>query len=414
MLWSRTGREGGEPVVRAGAVRIDQGERIAWLRGAKLDLSPLLLNLLLCLAERPGRVVTRAELKARLWPYAVRIDTERRLNTAVRALRTAIGGDGQVAVETVRSHGYRLRVRPGRGRIPMVAGAAAMIAATALTLPAWVGPAKAPKGTVALMEAQAAVDAWRQAPNAAKLASADASVTRAERNATEVPALHLLRAQLALEGAWDWAAAEGHYRRALTHDADNTDAQLGLAWLQANRGRRAEALALVEELTARSALTEERRANLGWLLIRLGRADLAAATCRAEFKSSPNLLSCAHVALAGSGRVKEARQAAAALMKRVGASPDAVRDVQSPDAAPGYARFLQWRVVHFLPAEASWFQRAQVLADAGRSGAALDALSRSVGAREPLAVKIASTPSFASLRTNPRFRALAARVGVSV
>ena len=47
-----------------------------------------------------------------------------------------------------------------------------------------------------------------------------------------------------------------------------------------------------------------------------------------------------------------------------------------------------------LPANAPWFQKAQVLADAGNRVEALHALERSVALREPMAVKIASTVPF--------------------
>ncbi len=413
MLWSRIDAPSETASLRAGQLRVDRRERTAALEGKALDLSPLLFDLLVCLVERPGSVVTRGQLKRALWPYAERIDTERRLNTAVRALRVALGDDGDTDrfIETVRSHGYRW-IASDRRAIP---GAAAWAIAGTLAMVALLGATNAepPANGFALVEAQAAVDAWRQQPTKANLAAAATSLADAEHG-PEVPALHLLRAQLALEGEWDWAAAERYYWRALALDSDNADAQLGLAWLEANRGKPERALRLVEQLTARSALTEDRRANLGWLLIRLDRADLAAVTCRSNASGSINLLSCAHVALAKTGRVDEARQVAITLMDKVGASPDAIRGIADAGAREGYGRFLHWRARSFLPAGAPWFHQAQVLADAGYRQEALDALSRSVAAREPFAIKIGSTPSFAALRSDPRFRQLAQHVGVRV
>jgi DNA-binding winged helix-turn-helix (wHTH) protein/Tfp pilus assembly protein PilF len=414
MLWSRIDAPSETASLRAGQLRVDLRERTAALEGKALDLSPLLFDLLVCLVERPGSVVTRGQLKRALWPYAERIDTERRLNTAVRALRVALGDDGATDrfIETVRSHGYRWIAAERTPRTRPVAAALAVLFAAGALL-AFIGTAERPTEAMALVEAQAAVDAWRQQPTAGNLTRAAASVDRAGQGA-EVPAIHLLRAQLAFEGRWDWAAAEAHYRRALALDEDNADALLGLAWLEANRGRTARALALVEQLAAGSALGEDRRANLGWLLIRLDRPDLAAATCRASDESSINLLSCAHVALAGTSRVDDARRTAVALMEKVGASAESIDRVRDSDADRGYAQFLQWRARDFLPAGAAWFHQAQVLADAGRRDEALDALDRSVAAREPLAIKIGSSPSFASLRSDPRFRQLAQHVGVRV
>jgi DNA-binding winged helix-turn-helix (wHTH) protein/tetratricopeptide (TPR) repeat protein len=413
MLWRRIHALIERGTLSAGRLTVDRREHVAKLDGKPLDLSPLLFHLLACLVERPGSLVTRAELKSALWPYAARIDTERRLNTAVRAVRVALGDDGDTPsfIETVRGRGYRWI--GAKRRFPMKAFASALaVMLTTVSILSWDRPAERPSGGIALVEAQAAVDAWRQQPTNANLASAAASVDSVATGGAEIPALHLLQGQLALEGRWDWVAAERHYRRALALDRDNADAQLGLAWLEVNRGRTDRALAHVELLMTSTALTEERRANLGWLLIRLDRPALAAAMCDASADDSINLLSCAHVALAAMSRLEEARRVALDLMSKVGASPDSVRSVRSARAGEGYERFLQWRARYFLPAGAPWFQRAQVLADAGHRQEALNALGRSVAAREPLAVKIASTPSFAILRSSARYRDLAKQVGV--
>ena len=101
-------------------------------------------------------------------------------------------------------------------------------------------------------------------------------------------------------------------------------------------------------------------------------------------------------------------------MRMRGAEPALVQQVASMPAEEGYKRFLRWRARGFLPSDASYFDRAQVLADAGFGTEALDNLARSVKAREPLAVKIYSTPAFLSLRTHPRYQALVRAVGVPV
>src|SRR3954469_18829773 len=64
--------------------------------GLTAPLTGLPCRILDRLLDARGAVVTRAELKALLWPGCERIDTERRLNTAMRALRQALG-DGSAA-----------------------------------------------------------------------------------------------------------------------------------------------------------------------------------------------------------------------------------------------------------------------------------------------------------------------------
>jgi DNA-binding response OmpR family regulator len=65
----RTGRASrSEPVViHAGSLRVDPGERQAYLDGAALALTRKEFDLLAYLAARPGRVVSRRELLEEVW-----------------------------------------------------------------------------------------------------------------------------------------------------------------------------------------------------------------------------------------------------------------------------------------------------------------------------------------------------------
>ena len=407
MLWSRIER--GQPSkLRAGPLAIDRAERCATLGRKALELSPLLLRLLERLVEHPGQIVTRAELKRVLWPYAERIDTERRLNTAMRALRAALGDDADAPrlIETVRSHGYRWIATDRRVAPERLALAAASALAFSLMLSA--PRATAAPDLTATLKAQNAMEQWRRDPSAATARSASTLVAEA---GTGAPSLLAMKAELELGSAWRWADAERDYARALALDPTNSDARLGLAWLRANQGRRDEAMALVGDLLGSGVLSGDRRASLGWLLIRLGRPDLAATACGRDASASINDLSCSHEALATLGRYGEAKAAALGLMQRGGATRAAINEVRERKPRDAYAAYLDWRARHFLPANAPWFQKAQVLADAGDQAAALHALEQSVALREPMAVKIASTPSFAAMRGDPRFARLVSAVG---
>jgi eukaryotic-like serine/threonine-protein kinase len=59
--------------------------------------------------ENPGRVVTRDELRTRLWPADTFVDFESGLNTAANRLRSALGdsADSPIYVETLPRVGYR-------------------------------------------------------------------------------------------------------------------------------------------------------------------------------------------------------------------------------------------------------------------------------------------------------------------
>ena len=80
-------------------------------RGKKLDVQPQPLQVLISLLENAGDVVTREELRQRIWPADTFVDFEHSLNTAIKKLRRALG-DNAVRprfIETLPRRGYRFR-----------------------------------------------------------------------------------------------------------------------------------------------------------------------------------------------------------------------------------------------------------------------------------------------------------------
>src|SRR6185503_15968166 len=64
------------------------------------------------LTQRPGQVVTREQLIARLWPKGV-VEFDTGLNSAMRKLRIALGDDADTPryIETLPRKGYRFIAR---------------------------------------------------------------------------------------------------------------------------------------------------------------------------------------------------------------------------------------------------------------------------------------------------------------
>ena len=77
--------------------------------GAQVPIQDLPFRLLAALLERPGEVLTRAELSTRLWGSDTFVDAAAGLNTAVAKLREALGdqADRPIYIETVPKRGYR-------------------------------------------------------------------------------------------------------------------------------------------------------------------------------------------------------------------------------------------------------------------------------------------------------------------
>ena len=77
--------------------------------GSRIHLREQSFRVLALLLARPGEVVTREELRQRLWPAEVFVDVENNLNTAVARLREALHdfADHPRFIETLPKRGYR-------------------------------------------------------------------------------------------------------------------------------------------------------------------------------------------------------------------------------------------------------------------------------------------------------------------
>src|SRR5678816_4341727 len=77
--------------------------------GLKVRLQEQPFQILTLLLEQPGEVVSREELRNRLWPADTFVDFDHSLNTAIRRLRDALGDSAENPrfVETVARRGYR-------------------------------------------------------------------------------------------------------------------------------------------------------------------------------------------------------------------------------------------------------------------------------------------------------------------
>src|SRR5262245_20523908 len=77
--------------------------------GVKVRLQEQPFQILAMLLERPGGVVTRGEIRDRLWPNGTFVDFEHSVNAAIKRLRAALGDTAGSPryVETLPRRGYR-------------------------------------------------------------------------------------------------------------------------------------------------------------------------------------------------------------------------------------------------------------------------------------------------------------------
>jgi two-component system copper resistance phosphate regulon response regulator CusR len=90
--------------LREGQVSLDPRARRAWVEDRELDLTAKEFDLLECLLQHRGRVLTRAELKELVWDFSFDAHTKV-VDLYVHYLRRKLGEAGDV-IQTVRGVGY--------------------------------------------------------------------------------------------------------------------------------------------------------------------------------------------------------------------------------------------------------------------------------------------------------------------
>lgn len=95
--------------VRAGLFVVDLSSGEVHKSGRKVPLQEQPFRVLAMLLERPGEIISREELQARLWPADTFVGFDEGINTAIRKLRVAFGdsADNPRFIETIPRRGYR-------------------------------------------------------------------------------------------------------------------------------------------------------------------------------------------------------------------------------------------------------------------------------------------------------------------
>ena len=97
--------------ITVGHVRVDLAGRMVTVDGATISLKPKEFELLSYLSSRPNVAVSRETLLRDVWKHSYSVDT-RTVDVHVRGLRQKLERDPAhpALIETVRGHGYRLKV----------------------------------------------------------------------------------------------------------------------------------------------------------------------------------------------------------------------------------------------------------------------------------------------------------------
>lgn len=174
-------------------------------QGRLIRLQAQPLQILLALLERPRLIVSRDELRQRLWPDDTFVEFDHSLNTAIKRLRETLGDTASTPqfIETVPRRGYRFAApveriqRPGTAEPdtntataapPPLAGAASTTPREARSRRRLPLVAAAVLGAAVAAALFIVIGAWSNAPATRAVSAAAASDARATATPTPAPA----------------------------------------------------------------------------------------------------------------------------------------------------------------------------------------------------------------------------------
>ena len=127
--------------IRFGPFELDPQARELRKNGIRVKLENQPFDILAALLERPGDLVTRSELQARIWPEGTFVDFEKGLVKAINKIRTALCDSATTPryIETLSRRGYRfiqtVETVPTEAPLPQLPGDAAATAKLPAGLP---------------------------------------------------------------------------------------------------------------------------------------------------------------------------------------------------------------------------------------------------------------------------------------
>jgi DNA-binding winged helix-turn-helix (wHTH) protein/cytochrome c-type biogenesis protein CcmH/NrfG len=425
---------------------LDVPERRLLRGGDVVRLSPKAYDVLVALVRQRGRLVTKDELLARLWPGS--FVEEGSLNVYVSGLRKALGEDARrpTYIETVARSGYRFiaavrfdsedekpfspsaAARPvelyelvGRGRSHLLSGSyfELPVAVDAFRSAIEIDPTYAP-AHAGLARARCVQAVFRAVPCQEAFAEAKASALRALAMDSASADAQVALGTVLFLSEWEWTAAERSLRRALEINPDHTEALLQYGSLQEALGRLDDGLRSKQQALARDPRSPGVLVQIAISYWNQRKYDDALVWARRTLEVDPkhaqacqfinyvylkigdiNRFAAWTVSMAIAWGLPEER---VAVLKQVTAD---AQQVFATAGLSGVKRFwvdqitnpqLDFDILLKMP-----FFRARIYGDAGRLDEAFDCLDQAIAHRDPALVHLAVAPDWDGLRDDPRF-----------
>ena len=429
---------------------LDVAERRLSRGEAPVHLPPKTHDLLVTLVQQPGRLLTKDELLARVWPDA--FVEEGILTVHVSAVRKALGDDTKppTYIETVSGAGYRFiasvtpvaadakpeaareALRPlevyelvGRGRLHLMSGSyfempqAVSSFHAAIEIDSSYAPAHA--GLALTYCAQAGL---RSVPYREAYAQAKTSALRALALDDASADAQVALGTVLFLCEWDWVGAEKSLRRALDINSAHPEALLHYgSFLEAmgnpDQGLRFKQQAL--ERDPRSPLVLVQIASSYW---HQRRYDDAIAWASRALDMDPRHMLAGEFLAGAYWKLGDMDRFVTENLRRAeafGVSAEAMThlrracgEMQDAYANAGPRGLACCMLRQMPPAEggSAWVQRAVLCGEAGDLDSAFKHLDRALDGHDPALVHLAVAPQWDSLRADPRFNRRLTRMGL--
>jgi DNA-binding winged helix-turn-helix (wHTH) protein/Tfp pilus assembly protein PilF len=436
-------------VFHFGEFALDLGERRLMRGSETVRLSPKAYDVLVVLVRQSGRLVTKDELLADVWPES--FVEEGILNVHVAALRKALGDDTRppAYIETVVRSGYRFIAavrfdsadekpiipsaitRPielyelvGRGRSYLLSGSFFELPAAvdAFHSAIEIDPTYAP-AHAGLARARCQQAAFRAVPYQEAFAEAKASALRALAMDSGSADAQVALGTVLFLSEWDWAAAERSLQRALEINPDHTEALLQYGSLQEALGRLDEGLRCKQQALARDPRSPGVLVQIAISYWHQRKYDDTLVWARRALEIDPKhvqaskfinnvYLQIGDINKFAAWTLGQVRGATAWGFpeERVAVMTQVLADMQQVYATAGLCgvnRFFVDQITNpqmdFDPLLKMAYFRAILYGAAGRLDEAFDCLDQAIAYRDPALVYLAVAPDWDSLRADQRF-----------
>ena len=420
---------------------LDVGERRLSRCGVAVHLPPKAHDLLVMLVQQPGRLLTKDELLASIWPDA--FVEEGILTVHVSAVRKVLGDDVRppTYIETVSGSGYRFiapvsheqshaeldaareAVRPlevyelvGRGRLHLMSASyfelpqAVSNFRAAIEIDPTYAPAHA--GLALTYCAQASL---RSVPHRDAYAQAKTSALRALALDDACADAQVALGTVLFLSEWDWVCAEKSLRRALEINSTHSEALLHYGSLMEAIGKPDQGLRFKQqalERDPRSPLVLVQIASSYW---HQRRYDDAIVWAKRALEIDPRHLLAGEFLAGAYWKQGDMDRFRAENLRRAevfGVPAEAIADLQHACAEmqDAYAKtgprgLARYTLEHLPQGEggSASVQRAILCGGAGDLDRAFEYLDRAIEGHDPALVHLAVAPQWDSLRGDPRF-----------